>query len=297
MMVALVGVTACQRPAQYPTRDGSIFVLDPGSGAVAVAVADAQVCPGAVLAIAPAEARIGESLRVSVDLPGLAAGAAPQLRWFASAGSFADPGAATTSYTCPGRDQAGPQTLGVTVSMGACRITRQLTVACFALADGGGPASTDAGDAGVICGAGDPTACEGPACQQCTLESCDTLAAVNRRGGTAIAGCDIYVSDLQQQQCQRAYACMRDSGCVDNSNPIRCWCGSVVPELCETGQVPGNGPCRQAIFEAAGSSDPVLVDLRLTDPGFPIGGAINLATCRSVSCSVLSDPPNPVCRL
>jgi hypothetical protein len=296
-MVALAGGSACQRSAQYPTHDGSIFVGHPGSGSAAVTVLGTEDCPGAVLALAPAEARIGESLQVSVDLVGLASGSAPRLQWFASAGSFADPAAAATVYTCPGRDQAGAQTLGVTVSTVACQLTRQVTTTCFALADGGGPAGSDARDAGPTCGAGDPTTCEGEACQQCTFDNCETLAAVNLRGGTAIAGCDIYVSDLQQQQCQRAYACMRDSACVDNSNPIRCWCGTVAPELCETGQVPGNGPCLQPIFDAAGSRDPVLVDLRLTDATFPIGGAINLATCRSVSCSVLSDPPNPVCRL
>jgi len=296
-MVALLGVNACQGRARYPTRDGSVFVVTPGSGSAAVVVTGAEVCPGAVVALAPAEARIGESLRVSVDLIGLAPGAAPTLQWFASAGSFADPAAATTLYTCPGRDQAGSQTVGVTVTTAVCQVTRQVVTTCFALADGGGPAGSDAGDARPTCAGGNPTTCEGEACQQCTFDNCDTLAAVNVRGGTAIAGCDIYVSDVQQQQCQRAYACMRDSGCVDNSNPIRCWCGTVAPEPCETGQVPGNGPCAQAIFDAAGSRDPVLVDLRLTDVTFPIGGAINLATCRSVSCSILSDPPNPVCRL
>jgi hypothetical protein len=31
--------------------------------------------------------------------------------------------------------------------------------------------------------------------------------------------------------------------------------------------------------------------LRFVDPDFPLGGAVNLATCRATYC------PNPVCRI
>jgi hypothetical protein len=295
-------VGACRVAALYPTRDGSTSILvpdDAGFGSVKTAVS-ADVCPQLVVSAAPADARIGESLHVTAQVVDPDPGAAITFRWSSAAGSFADATIAETDYACPGRDQAGPQRLSVTVSDGACEVTRTLSVACFALADGGGPTSTvdAAGDAGPACvQAGDPTICEGDACNSCTFDNCDTLAAVNARGGVPIAGCDIYVTEAQQQLCQRAYACMRDSHCMQNSDPRRCWCGSADTEACETGAVQANGPCRQAISDAAGSTDPVLIDLRLTDPVFPIGGAVNLATCRSVSCSVLSDPPSPVCRL
>jgi hypothetical protein len=295
-----LGATACRSVAIYPTRDGSTSVVvapDAGFGSVRATV-HTDECPEVVVTAAPAQAHIGEAVQVVVRATGTDAGATLTYHWSAAAGSVADPAAAATSYTCPGRDQAGPQTLVVTVSDGTCEITRTTSIGCFALADGGDPTGGGGAPGSVLpgCGQGDSTTCEGDACNQCTNDSCDTLAAVSLRGGTPIAGCDIYVTDAQQQACQRAYACMRDSRCVQNSDPRHCWCGSVDLEQCETGAAPAGGPCRQAISDAAGTTDPVLIDLRLTDPSYPIGGAINLATCRSVSCSVLSDPPNPVCR-
>jgi hypothetical protein len=296
-----LGAAACRSAASYPARDGSTSVVvapDAGFGSVNATI-HTEECPEVVVTAAPAQARIGQAVQVVVRATGTDAGTSFTYRWTAAGGSVADPAAAATSYTCPGRDQAGPQALVVTVSDGTCEVTRTMSIGCFALADGGDPSGGGGAPGGVApaCAQGDATTCEGADCNQCTIESCDTLTGVNRRGGTPIAGCDIYVTDAQQQACQRAYACMRDSGCVRNSDPVRCWCGSVDPEQCETGAVPAGGPCRQAISDAAGTTDPVLIDLRLTDPSYPIGGAINLVTRRSVSCSVLSDPPYPVCRL
>jgi hypothetical protein len=167
-----------------------------------------------------------------------------------------------------------------------------------ALADGGGPATTGpggAGDAGTGCVNADPTTCEGDPCNQCTSDNCDTVASTAASGAVPVAGCDLFVTDDQIARCQRLYACMRDSVCVQNSDPTRCWCGAVDPYACETGMEPGTGPCVQQFIDAAGSSDASVINDRLTDPNYPLGGAINLAACRSASCSRLSDPPNPVC--
>ncbi len=295
-MVVLLGAAGCDRTARYPTRDVWTPAVDAGFGSLSATIG-ADTCPEVIMSLSPAEARIGAGVEVSAQVLRVDPGHTVSFAWSASAGSFAHASAAHTTFTCPGRDQAGPQTVSVTVSDGACEVTRALTVRCLALADGGGPLGTPSGDAGVNCADGDPTTCEGTLCNQCTTDSCDTVAGVSAHGGVATAGCDLYASVLAQKQCQDAYACMRDSGCVQNSNPLGCWCGTVDPELCESGAAPGNGPCLEPIFAAAGTRDPVLVETRLTDPGFPIGGAMGLATCRSVNCSGLSDPPNPACRL
>ena len=60
---------------------------------------------------------------------------------------------------------------------------------------------------------------------------------------------------------------------------------------------PPSGPCVREINDAAGSTDATVINDRLTEAAYPLGGAINLAACRSVYCSKLGDPPNPVCAL
>ena len=79
--------------------------------------------------------------------------------------------AASTTYICPGRDHAGPQTITISASDGSCVTSRSATVLCIALADGGGPATVGpppGADAGVNCVHGDPTTCEGDPCNECT---------------------------------------------------------------------------------------------------------------------------------
>ena len=297
LVVLKLGLVGCERRAVYPIR----ATLDAGFGSLRLAVAGDD-CPAVIVTASPAEARIGESIGVRARIDNAAPDGVRTYSWTASASRFADPSAAETTYTCPGRDRAGPQTLTLQVSNGSCTTTQQATVSCYALADGGGPATTQdpdsgAGEVGAPCAHGEPTTCEGDLCNQCTTDNCPTLANVTIQGGTPTAGCDIYLTVEQQAQCQRLYACMRDRGCVRNNDPTVCWCGAVDPERCETGQEPAGGPCLQEIIAAAGTTDPTLIELRLTDATFPIGGAINLVSCRSVACSALSDPANPVCRL
>ncbi len=297
LIVLRFGLVGCQRPTHYPVREP----LDGGFGSVAISLGSDD-CPGLSFAVTPAEARIGQTIGVAAFATEVDpdAGHAITYAWTASTGYFQAPTAASTTYTCPGRDHAGPQTITISASDGSCVTSRSTTVLCVALADGGGPATVGpppGADAGVNCIHGDPTTCEGDPCNQCTNDNCDTLASAPGRGVVPIAGCDIFVNDDETARCKRLYACMRDSGCVANSNPATCWCGSVDPYECETGMTPPNGPCVQEFNDAAGSSDATVINDRLTDSKYPLGGAINLAACRSVSCSQLSDPPNPVCSL
>jgi hypothetical protein len=294
LIILRFGLAGCHRqPQHYPTRD----IVDAGVGAASITVRSDD-CPAVVFTVSPEQARIGQAVSVSARATDPDPGDSMAFSWTASAGSFANAAAAATTYTCPGRDHAGPQTITLAVSDGSCTTTRQAPVICVALADGGSPPATGGGggaDAGANCAQGDPTTCEGDPCNRCTNDHCDTLASQSAKGGVPIAGCDIFVSDDQQARCQKLYACMRDSNCVQNSDPTRCWCGSVDPYQCETGMEPAGGPCVQQFMDAASSSDAVVINDRLTDSRFPIGGAINLAACRSVYCSRLSDPPNPVC--
>lgn len=295
LIVLRFGLFGCQRQPQYPVREP----IDSGFGSVDLAIT-ADDCPAVTFTLSPGVSHIGESISVAAFASDSDPAAALTFSWTASFGSFADPNSAATTYGCPGRDHAGPQTIAVSVSDGSCATTKKATLFCLALADGGGPATTGAGgagDAGASCANADPTTCEGDPCNACTNENCDTLISASVDSRVPIAGCDIFVSDDERARCERLYACMRDSGCVENSDPSKCWCGSVDTYECETGMTPANGPCVQQFIDAAGNSDATVINDRLTDSRYPLGGAINLAACRSVSCSRLSDPPNPVCSL
>jgi len=293
LIVLRLGLFGCQRQAQYPVREP----IDGGFGSVSLEVG-ADDCPAVTFTLSPGVAHIGESISVAAFASDSDPAATLTVSWTATFGLFADPASASTTYECPGRDHAGPQTIAVSVSDGSCVTTKKATISCLALADGGGPATIGAGgagDAGAGCANADPTTCEGDACNTCTNDNCYTLISTSMNGSVPIAGCDIFVSDDERARCQKLYACMRDSGCVKNSDPSGCWCGSVDTYECETGMTPANGPCVQQFADAAGNSDPTVINDRLTDSRYPLGGAINLAACRSVSCSRLSDPPNPVC--
>lgn len=297
LLVLGFGLVGCQRLPQYPTREG----LDGGFGSANITLGTDE-CPGVTFTATPGETRIGQPVTVAASASDVELGTAFTYAWTASSGFFLDPSAASTTYICPGRDHAGPQTITASVADGTCVTSKTATILCVALADGGGPATVGPGpgsgaDAGISCAHGDPTKCEGESCNDCTNANCETLATAAAQETVPIAGCDFFVSDADVARCQRLYACMRDSGCVENSDPTKCWCGTVDPYECETGMTPPDGPCAQQFNDAAGSSDATVINDRLTDSRYPLGGAINLAACRSVYCSQLSDPPNPVCAL
>lgn len=245
--------------------------------------------------------------------------------WTASAGLFTNPKARTTSFRCPLPDPAGPETIAVTATRGPCAVTQQLVVICgIAEVDGGaggrpggqsgvggaggdpdGPddagvdaatdgnqseGSGDAGDAGgsdmrvLTCGAGDPTVDEGDACNQCTLDNC-TIQENVRFKVAPTAGCHQYASDAQRQRCMALYCCMRSNHCVIDGYPTACLCGDTDPTNCALGIDPARGPCLAELQAAAGTTDVPQISSSMIDPALPVGGAVNLATCRATFCA------------
>ena len=98
--------------------------------------------------------------------------------WTATSGSFADPSAASTTYTC---DANGPQTLTVVVSDGdaSCDLSVQLSVVCGSVGNCQSDTDCDDGDActtdtctGGVCLTPVPVTCPDDG-NECTSESCD----------------------------------------------------------------------------------------------------------------------------
>ena len=167
---------------------------------------------------------------------------------------------------------------------------------------GSGAGGADAGDASIAvdgsCGP-DPTTDDGDGCNQCTLANCTTLESVQsnpnpapRKPVPVPAGCHHLASDAQRQACEALYCCIRANHCVINGDPTSCWCGKADPVNCSTGAEIAAGPCVREIQAAAGSDQAPQIALRMIDPSYPLGGAINLATCRATFCA---DPSAPVC--
>jgi hypothetical protein len=77
----------------------------------------------------PLQANVGDSISVSAEASSYDGGAL-DYQWTASAGSFADPTLATTTYLC---EQAGEQTLTIAVANanGSCGDESTLTVTCL----------------------------------------------------------------------------------------------------------------------------------------------------------------------
>jgi hypothetical protein len=155
------------------------------------------------LEVSSLDAVVGGSIDVLAGIdPG--SGAPVDYTWTASAGTFEDPSARTTTYICPRARDAGPQLIRVSVSRGPCTVSQPVVVICFApIVDagaggasggegtGGAPGITDAGDAsdGTMLGCGnDPTVDESLTCDQCTTANC-TISENARRGVPPTAGC------------------------------------------------------------------------------------------------------------
>ena len=168
---------------------------------------------------------------------------------------------------------------------------------------GGAGGSTGAGGAASVC-EGDRTTCEGTLCNQCSFGvkagQTDLCSQTNETCENCIAGkegCDGLSSDAMRTKCEDLYLCIRDAKCVQDGDAIRCWCGTVDTDKCQSGTIPANGPCVRQVIDAAGSSDPTVINLRFIDYNFALGGAVNLATCRSNFCGKQVDPVTPSCPL
>ena len=206
LLACLPAVGACHKspsPVTMPQPDGSIYnTVTDGSVRVTVTGDD---CPTVTATVGPATVRVGSHVTVSAQASDDDPGAQLTYRWSAAAGSFGNATAISTTYTCPGAAQAGPQVLTVTVSDGKCSVMRQVTVTCDALVvtdagSGSGGSSGDAGTAGTsggmggangggggagsgaggaggsgaggaagACAGDDLTRCEGDLCNQCTF--------------------------------------------------------------------------------------------------------------------------------
>ena len=95
--------------------------------------------------------------------------------------------------------------------------------------------------------------------------------------------------------CETLYACLvapthpgttMPGFCISQGDPLACWCGTN-GTTCTTDNAPptqANGPCLQQVFDAAKSMDASTINMRFIDPNFPLGRAVNLASCRSNYC-------------
>ena len=286
-------------------------------------------CPSLLVNASPSAARVGGQVAVAVHPSDDDPADRLTYRWAARAGSFANAMASDTFYTCPGPESAGPQTITVSASDGTCTAAQSVSISCFAVSDaagtgsfgdsgaggndggrladggadasggrdqmggaGGGAGGSNVGGAAGAC-TGDPTTCEGEACNTCTFKNCVISANTASSGTRPTDGCDFYTSDAQRTRCKNLYACISASRCAEagDGDPHRCWCGGANIDQCALGTVPAGGPCVQQIIDAAGSTDPPIINLRFVDPDFPLGGAMNLAACRATYC------PNPVCHI
>lgn len=301
-----------------------------GSGPVsALPVAGVVACPSVAIGLAASDGIIEGRTTITAgpSTPDLT----HPLRyaWTASGGSFLDASQSPTTYLCPPLGPDGPQTISVTATRGPCTVAQQIVVICFTPPpDGGaggepggnegsggssgGPPVTDAAptaspdggggetgspadgpdDGGMpTCGDDDATADEGDACNACTLANCSTLESSADRSQVT-DGCRHLASESDRILCQRLYCCMRARRCVVGGDPTACWCGDVDSASCTSGSEPPRGPCLAEFQAAARTTDATQIALHTVDPTLALGGAVNLATCRSNYCS---DPPTPAC--
>ena len=337
----LIGCKDHQASPPPPGLDGSTPVLvTDGSVRINPQFTD---CPDLIVSASPRTARPGGTINLVARLSGGDPAKQFFVNWTASVGavSTADAAATATTYSCPGADRASPVRITATVTDAGCAVSRTVTINCLGVAadagaDGGSPVdapvSTDSGDSGsggaggTGIGAGgtgggtsgtggvggscegDPSECEGAACNDCTF-------GPNRNCEPSTDGCEGLASDADRQLCWALYVCLRDQTFQDRScfspnrsvsldgNPgLVCWCGSahLDQNQCQTGVEVANGPCLQQVIAAAKSPDPAVINTRFIDPNFPLGRAVNLAVCRWNYCGAVApeylgkSPPCPL---
>jgi hypothetical protein len=79
--------------------------------------------------------------------------------------------------------------------------------------------------------------------------------------------------------CTSVEACAVQHHCVGRA----CYCGIALTDLdCA---LFGNGPCRDVIERAAGSTNPYVVTALTIDPTSSLGRAQTLGYCRSIHCA------------
>jgi hypothetical protein len=259
-------------------------------------------CPIVSLTAAPLMVRVGQSIAVT----GQASDSDPSdthlsFKWTATSGFFQDDEEPRTTFFCT---QAGSITITVTVSDGRCPTAASVSVFCVAWRDGGadgaggssgGPGaggstgSTGSGGGGGLSGGGaagvggpinscpasEPGSAQA-ACATCTTDNCSL-------GASGTDGCCGLANAADQQLCQAAYECFTSKACTKSGDPTDCFCGTNM-DTCFALFGSANGPCVREVQAAAKSEDPMEIQTRFVSPNFPLGRAVNLATCRGGLC-------------
>jgi hypothetical protein len=162
-------------------------------------------------------------------------------------GSFANPAAASTTFTCNG---PGARRLVITVSDGRCGSSAEISVRC---------------------GSGSPSACDACAQANCSAEG---------------PGCGSLPDPHRRMLCEGLLACMRRTDCNrGGANNSTCWCGTVDLNTCTGTAGAANGACVQEELAAAESTDPGTIVQRFADPTYASGAAHNHALCLFELCS------------
>ncbi|HVZ71349.1 MAG TPA: hypothetical protein VHJ20_03155 [Polyangia bacterium] len=137
------GQSSCEGSATFDVKANQttlvgvhLSCMHIGDGQVSITIG--LVCPGYTVSswtISPLTASVGGTINVAAGTTNTDPHGPPSaFSWNASAGSFADPKAAQTTYTCT---KPGAATIAVTATSGPCVDTQMATVTC--VSDGGVP--------------------------------------------------------------------------------------------------------------------------------------------------------------
>jgi hypothetical protein len=285
-----------------PVNTGSVFV----EAGVTLEAGAPTVCPGITsLTVTPSALLVGSSATVSVAT----IGGTPTIQWTQSdalgqtgAGTFANPTAASTTFTCT---QAGQVVVDVSVAAGPCVgvpfTTLLALVTCEANPDAGSDAQADVSEAagpspcakfngGLGCTPTeqlfvdhDPTA----GCYNCLVNAGCLDDALY---GDAAHECEDFGTATLQSQCTDTVKCILSTSCAQNSVAV-CYCGTApVAGTCQGNPAPGpiDGLCASSI--ATGLNLPVAdgtdITKNLTNSVLPGGAAVQIFQCaQSNACT------------
>jgi cysteine-rich repeat protein len=106
------------------------------------------------------------------------------------------------------------------------------------------------------------------ACAECGCASC----------APELVACLHAANEDTRALCTPVVECAARERCFGQE----CYCGSANPDQCANGN--GNGPCREQIERAAGTTDPVLIRVISLDPTTPLGIAFTPRFCFDALC-------------
>lgn len=132
---------------------GILFHCGDNPAGQCASTANVQVrrCPNlSSLAIVPNHAAVGGSVAVTASVTSAADGGVPVLAWSASGGTFADPSAPLTTFTCTA---PGPAAVTIAATQDGCTETLTGSVDCAAGRDAGMVSAAGGVDGAVEAGA------------------------------------------------------------------------------------------------------------------------------------------------